>query len=205
MPLADVIIPATVYAVTLTRCYKFRLEPTTEQAAKFRQFAGCRRFVWNWALSQKQCAFKNEDARLSYSDLATRLVELKKQPETRFLQECDSQALQQTLLDKSFSDAAHGAFFTMLIYKGLWYDCQVVKVDRFFASSKRCSCCGHQQVLTLAERRWRCSKCGAEHDRDVNAARNLREEGLRLLAQGHGESLNARGEAVRLAKASVPH
>jgi len=112
--------------------------------------------------------------------------------------------LARTKLAKSFSDAAHGTFARMLEYKGLWYDCRVVKVDRFFASTKTCSDCGHRQTLLLSERRWVCGECSLPHDRDVNAARNLLTEGLRTLADGHAERLNACGEGVRLATASVP-
>jgi putative transposase len=377
----------------LQRCYRFRLDPTPAQEQSFRQFAGCRRFVWNWALERKRAVYQAAGKSLSYGELAAELVQLKQQPETAFLQACDSQALQQSLRDlerafgnffagrarfprrksrkrsphafripqratveghwvrlpkigrvkvrlhrpmegtiksatvkqsaaghwsitfvshfepaavqaaaerpagidvglesfatfddgrkiapprfyrrqerklkrlqrrvsrcrqgsrnrgkarrrlavahakvreqrqdwlhqwsraiirehdtvciedlnlkglartklaKSFSDAAHGSFARMLEYKGRWYGCQVVRADRFFASTKSCSNCGHQRNLFLSERHWRCEACQAIHDRDINAARNLLQEGLRILAQGHGESLNAWGEGVRL-------
>jgi putative transposase len=383
----------------LQRGYRFRLDPTPVQEQAFRQFAGCRRFVWNWALKRKRAVYQASGKRLSYGELAGELTALKQQPETTFLTECDAQALQQSLRDldrafinffagraryprpksrkrtphafripqrvtvagggvripkiglvrarlhrpmegivksatvtqdaaghwhvtfvchfereerpptaerpagidvglesfvtfddgrkiapprfyrkqerklkrlqrrvsrcrkgsrnrrkarrrlavaaarvrnrrnnwlhqrsraivrdhdtvciedlnlkglartklaKSFSDAAHGSFARMLAYKGLWYGCQVVKVDRFFASTKSCSVCGHRQRLALAERQWCCAACRAEHDRDTNAARNLLQEGLRILAQGHGERINACREGVRLDVSSVP-
>jgi putative transposase len=385
--------------MNLQRCYRFRLAPTPKQEQGLRQFAGCRRFVWNWALERKQAVYQATGQSLSYGELAAELVQLKQQPQTAFLRECDSQALQQTLRDleraflsffagrarfpkrksrkrtphafripqrvrvegprvripkiglvklrlhrqmegtiksatikqsadgrwhvtfvshfeqeaaepsadrpagldvglesfatfddgrkiappkfyrkqerklkrlhrhlsrcrkgsrnrtkacqrlavgyakvrsqrhdwlhqrsreivsghdtvciedlnlkglvrtklgKSFSDAAHGAFARMLLYKGAWYGCRIVQVGRFFASSKTCSACGHHQHLELSDRRWVCAHCGAEHDRDINAARNLLGEGLRILAQGHGESLNACGEDVSLATSSTP-
>ena len=61
---------------------------------------------------------------------------------------------------------------------------RVVKIDRYFPSSKRCSACGHQlQELKLSVRSWRCPTCGALHDRDENAALNIETEGLRILRE----------------------
>lgn len=91
-----------------TKCYKYRILPNAEQEARFRQFAGCRRFVWNWALNRKQAHFKATGKSIGYNALAGELVALKKQPETAFLKECQSQVLQQTLMDL---DKAFGAFF----------------------------------------------------------------------------------------------
>src|SRR5580658_3928381 len=83
----------------VTKCYKFRLEPTAEQEQAFYLFAGCRRFVWNWALERKKTIYKETGKGIYYKDLAAELVALKKQPETAFLKECHSQVLQQTLID----------------------------------------------------------------------------------------------------------
>jgi putative transposase len=80
----------------------------------------------------------------------------------------------------------------------------VVKVGRFFPSTKTCSHpeCKHKQTLELSERQWVCECCHMLHDRDINAAINILVEGLRILALGMRESLNADGESVRLAKVS---
>lgn len=91
-----------------TKCYKFRLKPNPEQEGQFRQFAGCRRFVWNWALFRKQAHFKATGKGIGYNALAGELVALKKQPETAFLKDCHSQVLQQTLMDL---DKAFASFF----------------------------------------------------------------------------------------------
>ena len=383
----------------VTRCYKFRIEPTPEQEHEFFRFSGCRRFVWNWGLERKKTVYKETGKGICYKALAAELVELKKQPETAFLKECHSQVLQQTLMDldkafvsffekrsrfpkfksrkrivhafripqnvmvvdgkvsipkiglvkvrlhremegeiksatikqepsghwnitfvshlelpdapptcenpvgidvglesfvtldnaekvkppkfyrkgerklrraqrklsrckknshnrqkakkrvalchakvrnqrndwlhklscrlvrlydtlcvedlnlkglvrtklaKSFSDAAISTFLRMLEYKVVPRYGQVVKVGRFFPSSKTCSNpdCGHKQLLELSDRKWVCEKCGTLHDRDINAAINILVEGLRILAVGIPESLNADGGNVRLAKVS---
>lgn len=385
----------------VTKCFKFRLNPTPEQEEQFLMFAGCRRFVWNWALERKNAYYKETGKNLQYNDLAAELVKLKKEPDTAFLSVCPSQILQQTLMDlerafgnffekraryprwkskkrtppafripqnvkviggnvsipklglvrailhrpmegtiksatikrepsghwfvtfvahlelpdvevrpgdapvgidvglesfvtldsgekvkppkfyrraerklrrlqrrvsrsekdsrarskrkrqlartyervknqrsdflhklssklvvlydticiedlnttalartklrghaKSWTDASLGSFVRMLDYKTEWTFKRVVRVGRFYPSSKTCHACGHIQTLTLSDRTWVCEKCGMVHDRDANAAINILSEGLRLLAVGTTESLNADGGNVRLATVS---
>jgi putative transposase len=384
--------------MTFIKCYRFRLMPTAEQEQKLRRFAGCRRFVWNWALGRKRSHYKESGTGIGYHALAAELVRLKKEPAYAFLQECPAQALQQSLLDleaafrhffrhranfprlktkkrtphafrlpqgvvvldgkvtipkvglvsvvvhremegrlksatikqepsgpwfitfvshverpnigvspcerpvgidvglqsfvtldsgekiappkfhrsserrlkrlqrrlsrrrktsrrrakakrhfakvscqiknrrsdwlhqlshrlvstydtlciedlniaglvktklaKSFSDAAISTFLRMLEYKAEWCGHQVVKVGRFFPSSRTCHQCGHRQSLHLADRTWTCEECASEHDRDQNAAINIRIEGLRILAVGTTERLNDSGENVRLSTGS---
>ena len=89
---------------------------------------------------------------------------------------------QKAGLNRSILDAAFGEFARQPVYKAEWYGSTLVKVDRFYPSSKTCSSCGHPlERLPLAVRQWRCPACGAEHDRDENAARNIEREGLRVL------------------------
>jgi putative transposase len=79
---------------------------------------------------------------------------------------------------KQLQDLGWGEFTRQLSYKGLWFGCQVSKIDRFFPSSKTCSTCGCvKNNLTLGDRVWACLRCGAHHDRDVNAAKNVLEYG----------------------------
>lgn len=90
-----------------TRCYKFRIDPTREQEHSFVHFAGCRRWVWNWALSRKREVYKATGKGIGYNALAAELVKLKR-TDAPFLKECHSQVLQQTLMDM---DKAFKAFF----------------------------------------------------------------------------------------------
>jgi len=79
---------------------------------------------------------------------------------------------------KSINDLGWAEFLKQLSYKGLWYGCEIEKIDRFFPSSKTCSKCGWiKQDLSLKDRSWECPACLIEHDRDINAARNILEYG----------------------------
>ncbi len=83
---------------------------------------------------------------------------------------------------KSVSDNGWGFFTTILTYKLQDQGKKLIKIDRFFPSSKRCSCCHEvKKNLTLADRVYHCEACGMTLDRDYNASLNIREEGKRLV------------------------
>ncbi|NES18993.1 MAG: IS200/IS605 family element transposase accessory protein TnpB [Symploca sp. SIO3E6] len=105
-------------------------------------------------------------------------------------------------LAKSINDAGWGMFCTMLKYKAEWEGKTYLEIDRFFPSSKICYVCLNQVGnLPLNIREWTCGKCKTHHDRDINAAINIREEGLRILAGGH--LATASGERVRPSKGTA--
>lgn len=110
-------------------------------------------------------------------------------------------------LAQSFSDVALGSFYSMLEYKCKWNGREFVKIDRFFPSSKCCSTCGWiNQDLTLQVREWVCPSCGASHDRDINAAKNILTQGLNLPSGcGTQPDVNQkRGEACPLGQSLNP-
>jgi len=91
--------------------------------------------------------------------------------------------LKNRKLAKSIADASWSEFFRQLEYKARWYGRDIVAMDRFFPSSKTCSACGTVlKKLPLSERSWACA-CGVEHDRDINAAMNIRAAGLAVLTE----------------------
>lgn len=97
--------------------------------------------------------------------------------------------LKNRTLAKSISDAGWVDFVRMLEYKALWQGRTLIGVDKWYPSSKRCSACGFvAQKMLLSARRWTCPECGASHDRDVNAARNILTAGLAELALGESVS-----------------
>jgi putative transposase len=88
---------------------------------------------------------------------------------------------------RSVYGAGMGEIRRQLTYKANWAGRTLMSVDRFYPSSKTCSACGQiNGMLTLSDRRWTCATCNTEHDRDINAARNIRTEGLRLLGEQTG-------------------
>lgn len=84
---------------------------------------------------------------------------------------------------KATMDNGYGMFLRFLEYKLLYQGKQLIHVDKWYPSSQVCHCCGYKNtdVKNLSVRKWTCPKCGATHDRDINAAINIKDEGLRIL------------------------
>jgi putative transposase len=107
-------------------------------------------------------------------------------------------------LARAISDVSWSSFVTKLKYKAEWYGKTVCVIDRFYPSSKTCSCCGHiKESLDLSERSWTCSSCNTEHDRDVNAAKNILKRAETIQSSGtddyrHGAEVRPK----RVSKAS---
>ena len=155
------------------KAYKYRFYPTDEQKQLLARTFGCCRYVYNWALRERTDAYYKRGERLSYEDTAQRLVLLKKREETSWLDEVSSVPLQQALrnLDRAFRNFFEGR--------------TLVKIDKWYPSSKRCFDCGHiLDSLTLDVRSWACPECGVVHDRDINAAKNILAAGLAVAAYG---------------------
>ena len=112
-------------------------------------------------------------------------------------------------LAKSISDAAWGEFMRQLEYKAEWYGRTVVRISPWEPSSKKCSHCGYRLAeLDLKVRAWTCPSCATVHDRDVNAAINIRVAGLAILAErsnacGAGVSRNGHAAFPQSAKSGA--
>ena len=88
-------------------------------------------------------------------------------------------------LARAISDTNWGELVRQLDYKAEWYGRELIKVERYFPSSKRCSNCGHVvEKLPLNIRDWEYPKCGSHHDRDINAAINILVAGLAVSVCG---------------------
>ncbi len=99
-------------------------------------------------------------------------------------------------LAKAIHDVGWGEFVRQLAYKAAWDGRTLVAIDGWYPSSKRCFACGHvRDSLALETRHWMCPVCGSIHDRDVNAARNIKAAGL---------AVSACGEAVRPGRVRPP-
>jgi len=99
-------------------------------------------------------------------------------------------------LAKHISDASWSKFIELLIYKAEWNDKKIVKIDRFFPSSKTCNCCGYiNQNLDLSIREWSCPSCNTQLDRDLNASINILNEGYKIISSGTDDY--RRGDEIR--------
>ncbi len=102
-------------------------------------------------------------------------------------------------LARAIMDAGWGMFRRMLEYKCDWYGRTLHVIDRFFPSSKTCSECGHVlDTLALDVRRWPCPECGADHDRDINAAQNIAKAAGHAVRHVCGEKTTVQHEGLRV-------
>jgi putative transposase len=124
------------------------------------------------------------------------------------IEDLNLKGLTRTKLAKSFTDASLGEFRRQVDYKSAWNRTPLIVIDRFFPSTRLCRGCGEvQKELTLRDRHWVCG-CGMVHDRDLSAAINIRDEGLRLLAEPPGrvtpDRRIAQGEGIRPGTSGLP-
>lgn len=124
-------------------------------------------------------------------------TELIKKYDTIFLEDLNIKGMVKNhKLAKHIIDASWSKFISMLEYKASWNDKQIIKVDRFFPSSKTCNCCGYvNQNLKLDIREWICPSCNSKLDRDLNASKNILKEGIKIISLGTNDY--RRGDEIR--------
>lgn len=124
---------------------------------------------------------KIRDRRLDACHKMTR--ELIRDYDVICMEDLDVKGMFRGRFAKEVSDAAFGEIRRQLLYKADWYGRKLILTDRWYPSSQTCSCCGYVNgdIKDLRIRKWKCPRCGAFHDRDVNAARNILAEGLKQL------------------------
>jgi putative transposase len=99
-------------------------------------------------------------------------------------------------LSKHISDVSWSKFIELLTYKAEWNEKEIIKIDRFFPSSKTCNCCGYiNQNLDLSIREWTCPSCNTKLDRDLNASINILNEGYKIISDGTSD--NRSGGKIR--------
>ena len=149
--------------------------------------------------ARKKKGSKNRDkARLKVACLHARITDRRRdflhKLSTRLIREnqvaCVESLIVKNLvkngkLSKAISDVSWSEFVSQLEYKANWYGRDLVKMDKWYPSRKRCFACGHVlDSFPLDVRQWICPACGVHHDRDLNAAKNIVAAGLAVLACG---------------------
>jgi len=171
------------------RAYKYRFYPTPEFAKAQRALSRKAKGSANRARARVTVARVHAgitDRRRDYlHKLSTRII---RENQTVIIEDLPVRNMVRNhTLARAISDAAWAELRRQLEYKADWYGRTVIAVDRFHPSSKTCSACG---VITakmpLNIREWTCAACGVRHDRDVNAAKVIRAEGLSVQACGDG-------------------
>jgi putative transposase len=152
----------------------------------------------NWAKARVKVAAQHRKVREARADhLHKTALRLVRDNQAVYAEDLAVSGLARTRMAKSVHDAGWATLVRLLEEKAERYGRALVKVSRWFPSSQLCSACGVKDgPKPLSVREWTCAACGTKHDRDINAARNIRLEG-RKVAAGQADTLNACGGTVR--------
>jgi len=116
-----------------------------------------------------------------------------------------SDMVKSHLVAKSVLDSGWNSFVNMLKYKGQWYGCRIIEIDRFFPSSKLCHVCGNiNESLTLKDHSWKCPKCNTNNNRELNAAINILTFGRTGTVQTIPQSTEARTQVENASDSLKP-
>jgi len=152
-----------------------------------RKLSHCEKGSRNYEKQRKRVAICHEKIRNQRDDYQHKLTrKLAERFDAVAVEDLDMKALSRCLhLGKGVMDNAYGAFLQKLSYKLEEEGKELIRIDRWYPSSQICSSCGtiHPEVKDLSVREWVCDNCLQYHDRDINAAMNIRKEGRRLLKE----------------------
>ncbi len=134
----------------------------------------------NWEKARERLAKEHEYVKKAREDFLHKLSKtIIDDNQVVVVENLNVRGLSKTRLSKHILDSSWSKFLDYLKYKAEWYKRTIIEVDRTFPSSKRCNVCGYiSDNLKLSERRWECPICKTIHDRDENAAKNLRKYGI---------------------------
>lgn len=156
-------------------------------AREQRKLSHCEKGSRNYEKQRKRVAICHEKIRNQRDDYQHKLTrKLAERFDAVAVEDLDMKALSRCLhLGKGVMDNAYGAFLQKLSYKLEEEGKELIRIDRWYPSSQICSSCGtiHPEVKILNVREWFCDNCLQYHDRDINAAKNIREEGRRLIKE----------------------
>jgi len=142
----------------------------------------------NWNKARIKVAKMNEHIMNQRRDYLNKLsTQIVKDYDVIMMESLDIKSMQTNKderLSRQIADVSWCEFMRQIEYKSMWYGKQMISIGQYYPSSQLCSKCGYQnpQMKDLTIRKWRCPVCGAEHDRDINAAVNILTEGSRILA-----------------------
>lgn len=162
-----------------------------EQSKLSRKEKGSRRYR-EQRRRVNRCHRKVQNRRRDFlHKLSTRLID---ENQAIVVEDLSVSGLAQTGLSKSVHDSGWSDFIRMLKYKGKRRGCEVVVVNRFFPSTKQCHHCGHLNDVKLRDRIYECESCSETLDRDLNAAKNIRQKGIEIRSSaGQAGTQTARG------------
>ena len=171
----------------MIRSIKVRLNPNNKQFTKLFQYAGCARFAYNWAIDREEELLKTSkrltNIRHNYLHQTTSEI-IKRKPSFICIEDLNvSGMMKNRHLSEAIQQQGLYEFRRQIEYKAKWNNIPVIIADRFFPSSKMCSCCGHiKKDLKLSDRIYKC-ECGNIINRDFQASLNLKKYGKNVLKQ----------------------
>jgi putative transposase len=161
----------------------------------------------SWEKARRRVAKRHEQIRNQRADFLHRLsYQWTNENQVVRLETLNIQGMMQNRhLAQAIGSAGWGELKQQLVYKGKWYGCQIEYVPMFFPSTKLCHTCQEKNPnLTLADREWQCPHCGAIHDRDINAALNIRDYDSYPTVGSTGIDAGGGGKVHHLSDGQVP-